>query len=84
MPARSSLFMGSSMEGQRIAEAIQLNLDRECKVTLWSQGLFGLAQGTLETLAEKVNSFDFAILVLTPDDLSVSVMLSNRLRATTC
>jgi len=54
------------------AEAIQLNLDRECDVAIWHQGVFGLGSGTLETLVEKLQSFDFAILVLTADDMVVS------------
>jgi predicted nucleotide-binding protein len=69
---RPSIFIGSSKEGLPIAEAIQLGLDHDCQVTIWSQGVFGLSRGTLETLAEAVNRFDFAILVLTPDDLTLS------------
>lgn len=69
---RPSIFIGSSKEGLSIAEAIQLGLDHDCQVTIWSQGVFGLSRGTLETLAEAVNRFDFAILVLTPDDLTLS------------
>ncbi|MET0396393.1 MAG: TIR domain-containing protein [Longimicrobiaceae bacterium] len=66
---RPSVFIGSSKEGLPIAEAIQLNLDELCEVTLWSQGFFGVGQGTLESLVGKLNDFDFAILVLTPDDM---------------
>ncbi|MBI3416511.1 MAG: nucleotide-binding protein [Verrucomicrobia bacterium] len=70
--SRPSIFIGSSKEGLPIAEAIQLGLDHDCQVTIWSQGVFGLSRGTLETLAEAVNRFDFAILILTPDDLTLS------------
>ncbi len=52
-----------------MAEAIQLNLDHVCEVTIWSQGVFGLSYGTLETLVENLGVFDFAALVLTPDDI---------------
>jgi predicted nucleotide-binding protein len=38
-------------------------------VVIWSQGVFGLSRGTLETLVEKAPSFTHAILVLTPDDM---------------
>ncbi|TWT77181.1 TIR domain-containing protein [Neorhodopirellula pilleata] len=69
---RPSVFIGSSAEGVEIAEAIQLNLDRVCEVVIWSQGLFGLSTGTLETLVERLTDFDFAVLVLTPDDLTES------------
>lgn len=57
------------MEGAPIAEALQVLLDRECEVELWSQGVFGLSQGTLESLVLALERFDFAVLVLTPDDM---------------
>lgn len=69
---RPAVFIGSSSEGVEIAEAIQLNLDRICEVVIWSQGLFGLSSGTLETLVERLQDFDFAVLALTPDDLTDS------------
>lgn len=63
------MFIGSSFEGLQIAKAIQANLDQDCETTLWSQGVFGLGEGTLETLVDRLDDFDFATLVLTPDDL---------------
>lgn len=66
---RPAVFIGSSKEGLPIAEHIQVNLDFDCEVTLWSQGIFGLSHGTLESLVNKMGSFDFAVLVLTQDDL---------------
>lgn len=66
---RPSMFIGSSSEGLHLAKAIQANLDQECEITLWSQGLFGLGEGTLESLVAKLDDFDFSTLVLTPDDM---------------
>jgi predicted nucleotide-binding protein len=66
---RPSVFIGSSSEGLPIAKAIQVNLDHACEVVLWSQGVFGLGGGTLETLVDKADEFDFAILAVTPDDM---------------
>jgi hypothetical protein len=74
MPTQSRpvVFIGSSSEGLAIAQALQQNLDRYAEVILWSQGVFGLSEGTLESLVARIQDFDFAILVLTPDDLTHS------------
>jgi hypothetical protein len=66
---RPKMFVGSSLEGLHIAKAIQANLDHNCEITIWSQGVFGLGEGTIETLVDRLDDFDFASLVLTPDDL---------------
>ena len=65
------VFIGSSAEGLKIAKAIQYNLDHAAACTIWSQGVFGLSGGTLESLVQTASSFNFAILVLTPDDVTV-------------
>ncbi|MEU5259898.1 TIR domain-containing protein [Amycolatopsis sp. NPDC021455] len=70
--SRPALFVGSSSEGLAVAEAIQVVLEPFCEVELWTQGIFGLMQGTLESLVLAVSRFDFALLVLTADDLTVS------------
>jgi predicted nucleotide-binding protein len=69
---RPALFVGSSSEGLRIAKAIQVCLDPVCEVELWTQGTFGLTRGTLESLVLALSRFDFAILVLTADDMTTS------------
>ena len=69
---KPSVFIGSSTEGLKIAKTIQLLLDRVCEVTIWSQGVFGLSKGYLEELVSSLEKFDFAILVLTPDDMTIS------------
>lgn len=71
-PTRPVVFIGSSSEGLAVAQALQLNLDPYAEVILWSQGVFGLSEGSLESLVERLQDFDFAILVLTPDDLTLS------------
>lgn len=63
------MFIGSSAEGLKVARALQLELEHDVDATLWSQGVFGLSEGTLEALEAKVHDFEFAALVLTPDDL---------------
>jgi hypothetical protein len=69
---RPSLFVGSSSEGLRIARAVQGELDKDSEVKLWTQGTFGLGQGSLESLVLALPEFDFALLVLTADDLTTS------------
>src|SRR5205809_3294508 len=69
MKARPVLFVGSSSEGLQIAKALQELLDYSCEVNIWSQGIFGLSQGGLESLVLALDRFDFAVLVLSADDL---------------
>lgn len=66
---RPRVFVGSSSEGLPIAKSVQRLLDHSCEVKIWSQGVFGLSQGTLESLVAATDDFDFAVLVLTPDDM---------------
>lgn len=69
MSSKPSVFIGSSKAGLNIARAIQYQLKDDARVSIWNEGLFGLTYGTLETLVNSLERFDFAILVLTPDDL---------------
>lgn len=69
---RPSVFVGSSSEGLDVARSIQALLDSDCEVKLWNQGVFGLSSGTLESLVLALDEFDFAILVLSPDDMTFS------------
>lgn len=73
---KPNLFIGSSVEGLEVARAIELQLEDDAEVTLWKNGVFGLGEGTLESLVESLDQFDFAILALTPDDLITSRRVS--------
>ncbi|WP_234683503.1 nucleotide-binding protein [Bradyrhizobium monzae] len=66
------MFIGSSSEGFKVARAIAQQLQDQLEITTWSSGLFGLGDGTLESLLEAAPTFDFATLVLTPDDVTTS------------
>jgi predicted nucleotide-binding protein len=68
---KPTAFSGCSVEGLPVAKVIQLNLAHSVSSTIWSQGVFGLSQGTLETLVNRARSFKYAILVLTPDDVVI-------------
>ncbi len=72
MSDKPKLFIGSSSEGKEIADHLQHGLEREVESTIWHQGVFGLSEGSLEALTRRVHDFDFAALVLTPDDLVTS------------
>jgi hypothetical protein len=69
MNSLPSLFIGSWLA---IARAIQTQLQHDSEVTVWNEGAFPLGQTTLEGLVNALDRFDFAILVLTPDDTVVS------------
>lgn len=68
---KPSIFVGSSTEGLEVARAVQVQL-ADGEVELWNEGVFTLGHSTLESLVKALNRFDFAVLVLTPDDFTVS------------
>ena len=72
MSVKPSVFVGSSSEGLRIAGYVQYCLADVARPKLWNQGVFGLGSGFLETLVSEVKKHDFAILVMSPDDRTVS------------
>lgn len=64
-----SIFIGSSTEGIDIAREVELQLLPVALPTIWKDGVFGQGNGTLETLMNVVEQFDFAAMILSPDDL---------------
>jgi hypothetical protein len=64
-----ALFIGSSAEGLAFARALQAELDTYCEPTLWSQGVFEAGGTTISDLLAASQSTDFAVLLLTPDDI---------------
>ena len=69
---KPALFVGSSSEGLDLARAVRSLLTDDAEVTLWSEGLFAIGNTFIETLVNALPRFDFAALVLTPDDLLTS------------
>src|SRR5437667_2021442 len=67
--AKPSVFIGSSSEGLNFARAARSLLGNDAEITIWNEGFFGLGNTFIETLVNSLPRFDFAILVLTPDDL---------------
>ncbi|GAA3448436.1 nucleotide-binding protein [Dactylosporangium matsuzakiense] len=67
---RPSLFIGSSSEGLIAAEYIQANLDGEIECTVWNQDVFRASEFTFDVVARVPDHYDYAALVLTPDDVA--------------
>lgn len=67
-----SLFLGSSSEGLEIASALQDEISRFCDVDRWDQGAIAPSGSALLSLIENADSYDFAVLVATPDDSTIS------------
>jgi len=67
---KPKVFIGSSTKGLWAANKLRRCLSRTAVCTVWTQGVFGLGVGTLEALVKATRKYDFAILVLTPDDLA--------------
>ena len=72
MSTRPFIFVGSSSEGIAVAKALQAGLADTADITLWNQGIFEPSFGYLESLVNALNLADFAVLVLTPDDVTES------------
>jgi hypothetical protein len=68
---KPSLFIGSSTEGLDFARAVRTSLSDVAETTLWNDGVFGLGRTFIESLISALSRFDFAALILTPDDQMV-------------
>ena len=66
------LFIASSVEGLDYARGILAELERDCLPTIWHQGIFQPSIGTLEQLELELEKYDFAVIILTPDDKQIS------------
>lgn len=72
MESRPFVFVGSSTEGLPVAKALQAGLSDCADITLWTQGIFEPSYGYLESLIKALELADYAVLVLTPDDVTES------------
>ena len=66
------VFIGSSSENVKIAEAIQKNLSHESNVfpICWNQGVFKLSNYPLEDLFAQLRKSSFGIFVFADDDVT--------------
>jgi Predicted nucleotide-binding protein containing TIR-like domain len=65
------MFIGCSSESLQVAQYLQAELRSDVESDVWDEGVFGLSGGTLEDLAEEARRFQFAALVLAPDDVVI-------------
>lgn len=68
--SKPRVFIASSVEGLRVAKAINSVLDYDTTPTLWQSGTFRLGSTALDDLLTKSSEMDFAVFVFTPDDVS--------------
>ena len=77
---RAKIFIASSSEGLKITNAICRGLERElgsaAQVEPWSRK-FDLSATYIESLEAAVEQADFAIMVLSPDDITTSRKLKS-------
>lgn len=73
-PKPVRLFIGSSTEGQAVARNLQAELEAMsvCEVERWDQNVFEPSAYALDSLLEVATLVDFAVLVASPDDVTVS------------
>lgn len=68
------LFIGSSSEWLPVAHNLQAVLEQRhiCEVEVWDQGLFEPSRHPLESLLQIAERVDFAVLVASADDVTLS------------
>jgi hypothetical protein len=66
---KPTVVVGSSTEGLEFARAARSRLESVSEVTLWEDDFFTPGKTFIESLVDSLPRFDFAVLVLTPDDL---------------
>jgi predicted nucleotide-binding protein len=67
--SKPTLFIGSSNKGLDVARALGSNLDDEADILIWSDHIFAANQYSLDSLLRSLDTIDYAILIITLDDL---------------
>lgn len=68
-----AIFIGSSSEGLPVARLFHETLSHELHAALWSQpGIFNPSDFTLESLEQALEKYHYAVIVLSPDDITQS------------
>ena len=71
---RPVVFVGSSTESATVAKTIgRLLSGDDFVIRVWTdRGIFGASKFPIEDLEEQVRTSDFAVIVITPDDTTIS------------
>ena len=67
---RPGIFIASSTEGLPVARAVKSNFDNEADVDIWTENIFAINKSNLSNLLNRASFYDYAIILLTPDDLA--------------
>jgi CRP/FNR family transcriptional regulator, cyclic AMP receptor protein len=66
------LFIMSSSEAKKIADALRAGLEKDVFSKVWDDGVFFAGGYPLEALEQQVNESDFAVAIAEPDDITES------------
>lgn len=69
MKKKPRIFIASSTESIKTAEALNVNLDRQAETVIWA--IPRPSQNYIDTLLELTRSVDYAAFLFTPDDLII-------------
>jgi hypothetical protein len=67
MAIEPTVFVASSGEALRLAQAVQQNL-KDAEVTLWTQDAFQIGHTIIDELNRNLQRFDFGVFVFAPND----------------
>lgn len=67
---KPTVFIGSSDEKKPIARALELNLKDDAEVNIWTLS-FSPGRSFYHQLIESSGAYDFAIIIMTPDDVVI-------------
>lgn len=65
---RPRMFIASSSEGLKYAEALERALAEHAEVVVWNKRLYRPSQAILEDLVNSLDDYDFGVFVFAPDD----------------
>lgn len=73
MLRKPTVFIGSSSEGLKVAQALEAAFGQRAEVEAWNSGaIFQRHQDFLTSLLNTASLYEFAVLIFTKDDISVS------------